>query len=97
MLLVVIHGSVVETFGPDEDKELAKLLTGYQDMVGLLHVHKVAHINTQVSLKIVYLELSLYVYVYIYCVFTTLRELQLFEHTSIMSCVKLLWDVTRKL
>lgn len=33
---------------PDEDKELAKLLTGYQDMVGFLHVHKVAQINTQV-------------------------------------------------
>ncbi|XP_077252393.1 paxneb protein-like protein [Tasmannia lanceolata] len=33
---------------PDEDKELAKLLTGYQDMVGLLHVHKVARINSQV-------------------------------------------------
>ncbi|KAK9285604.1 hypothetical protein L1049_024799 [Liquidambar formosana] len=33
---------------PDEDKELAKLLTGYQDMVGLLNVHKVARINTQV-------------------------------------------------
>ncbi|KAF9618765.1 hypothetical protein IFM89_002460 [Coptis chinensis] len=33
---------------PDEDKDLANLLTGYQDMVGLLHVHKVAQINTQV-------------------------------------------------
>ncbi|XP_031107653.1 elongator complex protein 4-like isoform X3 [Ipomoea triloba] len=33
---------------PDEDKDLAKLLTGYQDMLGLLNVHKVAHINTQV-------------------------------------------------
>ncbi|XP_022132387.1 elongator complex protein 4 [Momordica charantia] len=33
---------------PDEDKELTKLLTGYQDMVGLLNVHKVAQINTQV-------------------------------------------------
>ncbi|EYU23716.1 hypothetical protein MIMGU_mgv1a0091381mg, partial [Erythranthe guttata] len=33
---------------PDEDKELAKLLTGYQDMVGLLNVHKVARNNTQV-------------------------------------------------
>ncbi|KAK9110964.1 hypothetical protein Scep_018483 [Stephania cephalantha] len=33
---------------PDEDKEMSKLLTGYQDMVGLLHVHKVAQINTQV-------------------------------------------------
>ncbi|XP_068315198.1 elongator complex protein 4 [Pyrus communis] len=33
---------------PDEDKELEKLLTGYQDMVGLLNVHKVAQINTQV-------------------------------------------------
>ncbi|KAK6923672.1 Elongator complex protein 4 [Dillenia turbinata] len=32
----------------DEDKELAKLLTGYQDMVGLLNVHKVARANTQV-------------------------------------------------
>ncbi|KAM7251146.1 hypothetical protein ACFE04_023029 [Oxalis oulophora] len=34
----------------DEDKEMAKLLTGYQDMVGLLNVHKVARINTQVPL-----------------------------------------------
>lgn len=32
----------------DEDKELAKLLTGYQDMIGLLSVHKVARFNTQV-------------------------------------------------
>lgn len=34
--------------GSDEDKDLAKLLTGYQDMLGLLNVHKVARINTQV-------------------------------------------------
>ncbi|KAL6339193.1 hypothetical protein AAG906_024344 [Vitis piasezkii] len=34
---------------PDEDKELANLLTGYQDMVGLLNVHKVANVNTQVT------------------------------------------------
>ncbi|KAL8171019.1 hypothetical protein V2J09_022823 [Rumex salicifolius] len=33
---------------PDEDKELSKLLTGYQDMVGLLNVQKVARMNTQV-------------------------------------------------
>lgn len=33
---------------PDEDKELADLLTGYQDMIGLLNVHKVARLNTQV-------------------------------------------------
>ncbi|KAL5697809.1 Elongator subunit elp4 [Ranunculus cassubicifolius] len=33
---------------PDEDKELANLLTGYQDMVGFLHVNKVSQINTQV-------------------------------------------------
>ncbi|KAK9110772.1 hypothetical protein Sjap_018832 [Stephania japonica] len=33
---------------PDEAKEMSKLLTGYQDMFGLLHVHKVAQINTQV-------------------------------------------------
>ncbi|XP_012567247.1 elongator complex protein 4 isoform X2 [Cicer arietinum] len=33
---------------PDEDKEMAKLLTGYQDMVGLLNIHKVARLNTQV-------------------------------------------------
>ncbi|XP_039055101.1 elongator complex protein 4-like [Hibiscus syriacus] len=32
----------------DEDKELAQLITGYQDMVGFLNVHKVARINTQV-------------------------------------------------
>ncbi|KAL8171029.1 hypothetical protein V2J09_022833 [Rumex salicifolius] len=32
----------------DEDKELSKLLTGYQDMVGLLNVQKVARMNTQV-------------------------------------------------
>ncbi|KMZ64734.1 Elongator complex protein 4 [Zostera marina] len=33
---------------PDEDKDLAKLLTGYQDMVGFVHIHKVAKINSQV-------------------------------------------------
>uniref|UniRef100_A0AB38Z7G3 Elongator complex protein 4 n=1 Tax=Paeonia suffruticosa TaxID=45171 RepID=A0AB38Z7G3_PAESU len=33
---------------PDGDIELAKLLTGYKDMVGLLNVHKVASFNTQV-------------------------------------------------
>ncbi|KAK9912812.1 hypothetical protein M0R45_036652 [Rubus argutus] len=33
---------------PDEDKELATLLTCYQGMVGLLNVQKVAQINTQV-------------------------------------------------
>ncbi|KAG9447521.1 hypothetical protein H6P81_013649 [Aristolochia fimbriata] len=33
---------------PDEDKDLAELLTDYQDMVGLLRVHKVGRINTQV-------------------------------------------------
>ncbi|CAN0841236.1 Elongator complex protein 4 [Linum grandiflorum] len=32
----------------DEDKELAKLLTGYQDIVGFLNIHKVPRINTQV-------------------------------------------------
>ncbi|KAK4743761.1 hypothetical protein SAY87_010073 [Trapa incisa] len=32
----------------DEDKDLAKLLTGYQDMVGLLSIHKVIRTNTQV-------------------------------------------------
>ncbi|OEL35167.1 Elongator complex protein 4, partial [Dichanthelium oligosanthes] len=32
----------------DEDKDLAKLLTGYQDMVGFLHIHKVAQTNSQV-------------------------------------------------
>ncbi|KAB1211057.1 Elongator complex protein 4 [Morella rubra] len=34
---------------PDDDKELAKLLTGYHDMIGLLNVHKIARINTQVA------------------------------------------------
>ncbi|BAT96852.1 hypothetical protein LR48_Vigan11g163100 [Vigna angularis] len=33
---------------PDEDKELAKLLTGYQDMIGLINIHKAARLNTQV-------------------------------------------------
>uniref|UniRef100_B9HHP0 Uncharacterized protein n=1 Tax=Populus trichocarpa TaxID=3694 RepID=B9HHP0_POPTR len=33
---------------PNEDKELGKLLTGYQDMVGFLNVHKIACVNTQV-------------------------------------------------
>lgn len=33
---------------PDDDKDLAMLLTGYQDMVGLLHVHKVAQFSSQV-------------------------------------------------
>ncbi|KAI9094512.1 hypothetical protein K1719_026632 [Acacia pycnantha] len=35
---------------PDEDKDMAKLLTGYKDMVGLLNIHKVARLNTQVPL-----------------------------------------------
>jgi len=35
-------------FVSDEDKELAKLLTGYQDMIGLLKIHKAARLNTQV-------------------------------------------------
>jgi len=34
---------------PDEDKELGKLRTGYQDMVGFLNVHKIACVNTQVQ------------------------------------------------
>ncbi|XP_047319200.1 elongator complex protein 4 [Impatiens glandulifera] len=34
----------------DDDKEMAKLLTGYKDMVGLLNVHKVARMNTQVPM-----------------------------------------------
>jgi elongator complex protein 4 len=34
---------------PDEDKELGKLPTGYQDMVGFLNVHKIACVNTQVQ------------------------------------------------
>lgn len=46
-------------FIPDEHKDLAKLLTGYQDMVGLLHVHKVARINTQVG------GISLFFYIYV--------------------------------
>lgn len=33
---------------PDEDKELATLLTGYQDMLGLLSIQKVSRFNTQV-------------------------------------------------
>lgn len=36
----------------DEDKELAKLLTGYQDMIGLIGVHKVARFNTQVNISL---------------------------------------------
>lgn len=34
----------------DEDKELVKLLTGYQDVIGLHSVHKVARFNTQVPI-----------------------------------------------
>ncbi|ERN02812.1 hypothetical protein AMTR_s00086p00125290 [Amborella trichopoda] len=33
---------------PDDDKEMAKLLTDYQDMFGLLHIHKVGRLNSQV-------------------------------------------------
>ncbi|KAG2545583.1 hypothetical protein PVAP13_9KG013323 [Panicum virgatum] len=44
---------------PDEDKDLAKLLTGYQDMVGFLHVHKVAHTNSQVPVILEASTLSL--------------------------------------
>ncbi|KAK9134211.1 hypothetical protein Syun_013541 [Stephania yunnanensis] len=48
LLLFVIHVLDFWKRFQDEDKEMSKLLTGYQDMVGLLHVHKVAQINTQV-------------------------------------------------
>lgn len=34
----------------DEDKELEAMLTDYRDIVGFLRVHKLASINTQVSL-----------------------------------------------
>ncbi|KAK3130900.1 hypothetical protein QOZ80_6BG0499420 [Eleusine coracana subsp. coracana] len=44
---------------PDEDKDLAKLLTGYQDMVGFLHVHKVAQTNSQVPVILEASTLSL--------------------------------------
>ncbi|RLN17013.1 elongator complex protein 4 [Panicum miliaceum] len=43
----------------DEDKDLAKLLTGYQDMVGFLHVHKVAQTNSQVPVILEASTLSL--------------------------------------
>lgn len=43
--MYIINNEKVEL---DEDKELATLLTGYQDMVGLLNIHKVARLNTQV-------------------------------------------------
>ncbi|KAL4197227.1 hypothetical protein AMTRI_Chr04g187240 [Amborella trichopoda] len=33
---------------PDDDKEMAKLLADYQDMFGLLHIHKVGRLNSQV-------------------------------------------------
>ncbi|XP_078437238.1 paxneb protein-like protein isoform X2 [Wolffia australiana] len=33
---------------PDEDKDLSQLLSGYQEMLGFLHVHKVAQIGSQV-------------------------------------------------
>ncbi|CAN1219168.1 Elongator complex protein 4 [Linum perenne] len=36
------------TVSENEDKELAKLLTGYQDIVGFLNIHKVPRVNTQV-------------------------------------------------
>lgn len=55
---------------PDEDKDLAKLLTGYQDMIGLLSVHKVARINTQVSNNFscrVDCHFTRYVFNYIVC------------------------------
>nr|CAB3493059.1 unnamed protein product [Digitaria exilis] len=42
-----------------EDKDLAKLLTGYQDMVGFLHVHKVAQTNSQVPVILEASTLSL--------------------------------------
>ncbi|XP_057815594.1 elongator complex protein 4 isoform X1 [Cryptomeria japonica] len=35
---------------PDDDKELATMLTDYQDMLGFVHIHKLACINTQVPI-----------------------------------------------
>ncbi|OEL37175.1 hypothetical protein BAE44_0001805 [Dichanthelium oligosanthes] len=48
MTMVRSSNSVAVIAFPNEDKDLAKLLTGYQDMVGFLHVHKVAQTNSQV-------------------------------------------------
>jgi len=50
-LLIFTCSALVQlfvTFQTDDDKDLEKLLTGYEDMVGFLHVHKVAQINSQV-------------------------------------------------
>lgn len=48
LLTLIVFEILSKCSFPDEDKELGKLLTGYQDMVGFLNVHKVARINTQV-------------------------------------------------
>lgn len=47
-MLYVVRPFNCQLLVTDEDKDLAKLLTGYQDMVGFLHVHKVAQTNSQV-------------------------------------------------
>lgn len=40
--------SLVVVIDADEDKEMAGMLTDYQEIVGFLRVHKLASINTQV-------------------------------------------------
>ncbi|AQL04709.1 Elongator complex protein 4 [Zea mays] len=56
---VVTFPSTVLSNSFYEDKDLAKLLTGYQDMVGFLHVHKVAQPNSQVPVILEASTLSL--------------------------------------
>lgn len=40
----------------DEDKEMAGMLTDYQEIVGFLRVHNLASINTQVHFLLPYLN-----------------------------------------
>lgn len=40
--------SSVLVLDADEDKEMAGMLTNYQEIVGFLRVHRLASINTQV-------------------------------------------------
>ena len=65
----------------DEDKELATLLTGYKDMVGLLSVHKVARFNTQVChMCSLLLQLDAFCYVcFVWTLQWKARNFKLFE------------------
>ena len=50
--------SILVLLDADEDKEMAGMLTDYQEIVGFLRVHKLASINTHVCFLVLFLNVK---------------------------------------